>query len=233
MAEINKSDEEYNLMSPRERKLYELRLKVNRARKDNHNEVVAEDRRRHEVQTGESKAKAKKEYEDLKKAEKEVLLRNGLDPEKEKLMQTTAAEAEWKEKKRKKGAAGASFGWDQYNPDAQYNAYKKRVKEVKTNLDEYSEQKSSLGEDEFYRDSNYLGYGQSSDVAPEGVDKMVKELETNIIKRKNFSRRREHHDEAYVTYINDRNKVFNQKISRAYDKYTVEIKQNLERGTAI
>ena len=29
------------------------------------------------------------------------MIRNGLDPEKEKLMQTTAYEAEWKEKKRR------------------------------------------------------------------------------------------------------------------------------------
>ena len=36
-----------------------------------------------------------------------------------------------------------------------------------------------------------------------------------------------------VTSINDRNKFFNKKIKRAFDKYTVEIRQNLERGTAL
>lgn len=30
-----------------------------------------------------------------------------------------------------------------------------------------------------------------------------------------------------------RNKHFNKKIKRAYDKYTIEIRQNLERGTAL
>jgi len=38
---------------------------------------------------------------------------------------------------------------------------------------------------------------------------------------------------ADIDYINDRNKHFNKKIKRAYDKYTVEIRQNLERGTAL
>ena len=36
-----------------------------------------------------------------------------------------------------------------------------------------------------------------------------------------------------VDYINKRNMVFNKKISRAFDKYTTEIRQNLERGTAL
>ena len=36
-----------------------------------------------------------------------------------------------------------------------------------------------------------------------------------------------------MDYINERNKVFNKKIKRSYDKYTIETKQNLERGTAL
>lgn len=48
-----------------------------------------------------------------------------------------------------------------------------------------------------------------------------------------FSRRRSEHSAADIDYINDRNKHFNKKIKRAYDKYTVEIRQNLERGTAL
>ena len=52
-------------------------------------------------------------------------------------------------------------------------------------------------------------------------------------RRKNFHRRRAHLDEEYVTYINDRNRQFNKKAARAFDPYTTEIKQNLERGTAV
>jgi hypothetical protein len=51
--------------------------------------------------------------------------------------------------------------------------------------------------------------------------------------RKKFSRRRQEFDSEDVTYINDRNKNFNKKIARSFDKYTVEIRQNLERGTAL
>ena len=38
---------------------------------------------------------------------------------------------------------------------------------------------------------------------------------------------------ADVSHINHRNKRFNEKINRTYDKHTAEIKQNLERGTAL
>lgn len=36
-----------------------------------------------------------------------------------------------------------------------------------------------------------------------------------------------------INYINKRNKGFNEKIARNYDKHTAEIRQNLERGTAL
>ena len=54
-----------------------------------------------------------------------------------------------------------------------------------------------------------------------------------IEKREKYSRRRAHQDEADIDYINERNMKFNKKLARFYDPFTSEIKQNLERGTAI
>jgi pre-mRNA-splicing factor SYF2 len=62
---------------------------------------------------------------------------------------------------------------------------------------------------------------------------MVKDVEGQIQKRKKFSRRRTHNDEADIDYINERNARFNKKLERFYGEHTAEIKQNLERGTAI
>lgn len=56
---------------------------------------------------------------------------------------------------------------------------------------------------------------------------------SRIEKRSKFSRRRAFNEEADVDYINERNMKFNKKAARFYDKYTAEIKQNLERGTAV
>jgi len=40
-------------------------------------------------------------------------------------------------------------------------------------------------------------------------------------------------ESADVGHIDGRNERFNKKIGRNYDKHTAEIKQNLERGTAL
>lgn len=58
-------------------------------------------------------------------------------------------------------------------------------------------------------------------------------LHSRIEKREKYSRRRAHQDEADIDYINERNMKFNKKLARFYDPFTSEIKQNLERGTAI
>ena len=71
--------------------------------------------------------------------------------------------------------------------------------------------------------------GQPSSAA---MDRMVAELDERSRIRSNFSRRREVFEEEHTTHINESNRKFNKKLSRAYDKYTVELRQSLERGTA-
>jgi hypothetical protein len=65
------------------------------------------------------------------------------------------------------------------------------------------------------------------------VQRMVRELEQRAEARDKFSRRRAFNEDATVDYINKRNMVFNKKIGRAFDKYTTEIRNNIERGTAL
>ena len=78
-----------------------------------------------------------------------------------------------------------------------------------------------------------LGYGRAGKPTEAALDRMVGELEERRERQKKFSRRRTELDGADVDYINDRNKLFNKKIKRAFDKYTIEIRQDLERGTAL
>ena len=63
--------------------------------------------------------------------------------------------------------------------------------------------------------------------------RVVADINQQIEKRKKFHRRRAHDEDKDITYINERNRRFNEKIDRSYSKYTTEIKKNLERGTAI
>jgi len=51
--------------------------------------------------------------------------------------------------------------------------------------------------------------------------------------RAKYHRRRPTLEDAAVDYVHDGNKKFNQKLAKAFDRYTTEIKENLERGTAV
>ena len=65
------------------------------------------------------------------------------------------------------------------------------------------------------------------------VNRMVEDLGQRYAKRGKFSRRRAFDVDADIDYVNERNRAFNKKIDRYYGKYTAELKQNLERGTAV
>nr|KAF6508380.1 SYF2 pre-mRNA splicing factor [Rousettus aegyptiacus] len=89
-----------------------------------------------------------------------------------------------------------------------------------------------LSGEEFFPTSNSLLHGTHVPSSQE-IDRMVTDLEKQIEKRDKYSRRRPYNDDADIDYINERNAKFNKKAERFYGKYTAEIKQNLERGTAV
>merc|ERR1711920_3598 len=66
----------------------------------------------------------------------------------------------------------------------------------------------------------------------EYIEHMVDELNSQSETRKKYSRRRKYRMEIDVDSINNRNTNFNNKLARAFNHYTREIKGNLERGTA-
>jgi len=175
-----------------------------------------------------------KNVEDLKlwfrkKKEEQEMREKGLDPEKEKLLLVSAEDAEWlakRKRKRKNEDAGALNCSDPH-----YHAYCRRMRTMNFDPQEYKKAKET--QKDFYRDANNLNYSQAPTLPQKNVNRMVDELERSIAKRALFTRRRTFYDDADIDYINERNRVFNKKIARAFDKSTVEIRQNLERGTAI
>lgn len=78
-----------------------------------------------------------------------------------------------------------------------------------------------------------LSYGRTGAVGAEARERLAAELRAREDAHSKFSRRRTFVDDVEVGAINERNRVFNKKLGRAFDKYTVDIKQNLERGTAL
>ncbi|KXJ97552.1 SYF2 splicing factor-domain-containing protein [Microdochium bolleyi] len=67
------------------------------------------------------------------------------------------------------------------------------------------------------------------------VDRLVADMkkaeEARLRKRR--ERMAQNGDDGDVTYINEKNKQFNQKLDRFYNKYTAEIRDSFERGTMI
>ncbi|XP_073039552.1 uncharacterized protein [Primulina eburnea] len=214
-------------LTGRQKKLFDLRLKMNEARKANQTAMVAE-KKKSEAPTESRGISKQKWLEERKKKIGKLLDSNGLDMSKAYMLDTQDM-AETKYKKWEKDPAPA--GWDVFNHRTLYDAYKKRTKNIGVDLDEYNRMKEA--DPEFYREASSLQYGKAPKISEEKIDRMVKELKDREEKSRSFSRRRKFREEKDIDSINDRNEHFNKKIERAFGKYTLEIKNNLERGTAL
>lgn len=68
------------------------------------------------------------------------------------------------------------------------------------------------------------------------VDRLVDDLrkaEAAALKKRRERMAKNGEDSGDVTYINEKNKQFNQKLSRFYNSYTSDLRESFERGTAI
>ncbi|CAE7012318.1 hypothetical protein CFE70_002205 [Pyrenophora teres f. teres 0-1] len=79
-------------------------------------------------------------------------------------------------------------------------------------------------------------YSHDHKPSKEALDRLVADLdkgERARMKARAARGIRDEQDVGDVTYINQKNKQFNDKLSRFYNKYTSEIRDSFERGTAI
>jgi pre-mRNA-splicing factor SYF2 len=79
-------------------------------------------------------------------------------------------------------------------------------------------------------------YSHDHKPTKEAIDKLVGDLdkgEKARLKARAARGIRDENDAGDVTYINQKNKQFNDKLTRFYNKYTTEIRESFERGTAI
>ncbi|XP_032519243.1 pre-mRNA-splicing factor Syf2 [Danaus plexippus] len=212
----------------RMKRLRSLHSARNEARTHNHQEVVAEEaRNKLPVNYEAKKRQAEWLLEDQNKREEAT--KQGKDYDRVKLLNISAVEAERLERKKKKKNPDQGFSSYEQATVRQYNRLIKNMPTMDN--EEYEKQKQKYGE-AFYGGPNVIIHGMHED-RKEAVDKMVNDLEGQIAKRSKYSRRRIHNDDADIDYINERNAKFNKKLERFYGEHTAEIKQNLERGTAI
>ena len=160
---------------------------------------------------------------------RELATSKGQNYDRVKLLNVSAVEAANIEKKKRKKNPDVGFSDYEAQTARQYNRLVKQM--PARDMVKYEEEKRKFG-DAFYGGAHTIQHGLHKDT-PKAIDNMVKDLEHQISKRKSFSRRRTHNDDADIDYINEKNARFNKKLERFYGEHTVEIKQNLERGTAI
>lgn len=163
------------------------------------------------------------------KARKEAA-EKGVDYDRVKLRNISAVEATNIENKKRKKNPDIGFSDYEAQTARQYTRLVKQM--APPDMAKYNKKREELGDAVFYGDRNTILQGLHKDT-PKAIDNMVKDLEHQISKRKSFSRRRTHNDDADIDYINEKNARFNKKLERYYGEHTAEIKQNLERGTAI
>ena len=164
-------------------------------------------------------------------------------------LRETAADAEAKTESAaaKQKRMSLSYGWNAYSSEAQQAAYEKRLTALPTTGDAVAAGAVGAGPrlgaiipsapaDEPMAASSAaaVGYGSNDYVDPAGLDRLMESIAASDQRRASFHRRKMVNEDAKdVSYINDHNRKFVEKLGKAYDPFTVEIKQNLERGTAL
>ncbi|KAK1781530.1 SYF2 splicing factor-domain-containing protein [Copromyces sp. CBS 386.78] len=183
----------------------------------------------------------------------------GGDFERKRAWDWTVEESErWDKRMKKKEAHRDDTAFRDYNQQAE-KSYKRQLRNMGgPDLEKYTREKlaavekaAAAGTLEIVetedgemiaidKDGTFFSTADSTQFAQHkpdkaAVDRLVADMrkaeEASLKKRR--ERMADNGDDADVTYINEKNKQFNQKLGRFYNKYTAEIRDSFERGTMV
>lgn len=223
-------------------RLRKLKMKMNQSRQLNHTEVRNEgERLGSKDAASQYKKQVMREEKNRKEKEWANVNSKALETFQDSSAITTAATMSSKQKKSMVQSANESINAlrkkeeskernehavnDYYNPEGQMRNYERSLKSVPRDHQfiESTEDESLMGE----RNEHY--YEQERN----GAKRLANELKRRSVRSEKRKQKDMDFEATDVSYIDKRNKRFNAKISRNYDKHTAEIRQNLERGTAL
>ncbi|KAF4121329.1 pre-mRNA-splicing factor SYF2 [Geosmithia morbida] len=183
----------------------------------------------------------------------------GGDFERKRAWDWTVEESEkWDKRVKKKDGRRDGNAFQDYRQESN-KVYKRQLRNLEPDMERYEREKMALVEraaasggldivetesgeliavdkdGSFYSTADSTSFAQNSRPDKAAVDRLVKDLERAEEQRlkKRRERMAQSDDNTDVTYINEKNKQFNQKLSRFYDKYTEEIRDSFERGTKV
>lgn len=182
----------------------------------------------------------------------------GGDFERKRAWDWTVDESEaWDRRVKKKAARRDENLFADYTAESN-KVYKRQVRNLQPDMERYDKDKAAAvkkaaasggleiietedGEliavdkdGSFYSTSDSTAFAENKpDKA--AVDRLVDDLRRAEDQRMKKRRERmaKDGDDGDVTYINEKNKQFNQKLSRFYNSYTSDLRESFERGTAI
>jgi pre-mRNA-splicing factor SYF2 len=183
---------------------------------------------------------------------------SGGDFERKRAWDWTAEESErWDKRVKKKEAHRDDVAFADYTREAQ-KVYKRQLRGMAPDMEAYAREKlaavnkaAEAGMLEIVetedgeliavdKDGTFFATADSTSFAKNKPDKAAIDRLVNDLKKADevaLKKRRErmaaNGDDGDVTYINEKNKQFNQKLARFYDRYTKEIRESFERGTMV
>lgn len=183
---------------------------------------------------------------------------SGEDFERKRAWDWTVEESErWDKRLKKKEAHRDNQAFQDYRQES-LKVYKRQIGNLKLDMEHYEKEKMAAVEKAaasgaleiveiengelvaidkdgtFYSTADSTGFIDHKPPKA-AIDRLVKDLQQaeEVRLRKRRDRMAQNGEDGDVTYINEKNKQFNQKLSRFYNKYTVEIRDSFERGTTI
>ncbi|KAL2260398.1 hypothetical protein VTK26DRAFT_5604 [Humicola hyalothermophila] len=184
----------------------------------------------------------------------------GEDFERKRAWDWTIEESErWDKRMRKKEAHRDDTAFKDYAREAE-KAYKRQLRNLgNPDLERYTREKMAAIEKAAAagtldivetedgemiavdKDGTFFSTAESTAFAQHkpdkaAVDRLVADLrkaEEASLKRRRERMAKNGDDGGDVTYINEKNKQFNQKLALFYNKYTAEIRESFERGTMV
>lgn len=216
--------------SDRLKRIRALRKLENASKYENKKELNREYKAK-QARAKEIEEKERLEEEGIKSVEKSESIQRGVDYDRLKSLDYTAEEDEaWNKKLEAKKTRDDQREFQNYEQLAE-RTYNKRLKEMEgVSMDEYKQQK------EIYAKLRNQGVDEATIITALTDKKKAQNLGKGIRKRdRERYRRREKKVAAEGTdigFINHKNKQFNEKLGRHFDKYLGELKEDIKRGGA-
>ncbi|GAA6026944.1 hypothetical protein JCM8097_005984 [Rhodosporidiobolus ruineniae] len=235
-------------MEDRVAKLKQLRQRMNDSARANRQDVIAEVNATRATARTLARLERKRAQAEAM-GEKQRAHETGEDLERKTNWEYSVEDNEKWDKKLEKKKRRGQFEFTDYD-DMARRKYKKDLDDFKPDLASYNKQREAAqqsdallsaagggqvvasGSTGLYRDSSSFVYADHKPTEDQ-IDRVIGKLNADLDKRQKRSRKRENEDQGDITWINEKNRMFNRKLSRYYDDVTKETRDNFERGTAL